>query len=364
MNMIDWKSALPTMRLDPGQIPWRDRRLAIEQAAAVLRLGEDSRDAAELLRLCANDAKWQIRQAVAETLPFVPEALFLDLARMLATDSNHFVQEAVEQAGLRRSAVQTAQNTLHRGLRAQLLEIERKFGPDAARATMRFAERYDSENLGAVAHNLKTILTSLKSSARALAHKPDAGVHGKRLASDVEHLARLAKDISRFADQVKINPTVESARDFINESHRLAREAIASEEGKNTDPVTLSVTSAGDDLVPVSRTHIVILFANLIQNAIEAHEVSEGQYREGTVTVTIRRLENVLEISVADTGKGIPADCCDLLEFIPGRTSKTLGTGCGVPIARKYVADHGGTLAITSKPGEGTVVTVELPLER
>ena len=364
MDMIDWKSALATIRQDPNQILWRDRRQAIEQAAAVLRSGEDSADAAELLRLCAQDQKWQIRQAVAETLPFVPESLFLDLARMLASDSNHFVQEAVEQAGLRRSAIQTGQNALHRGLRAQLADIEKKFGFEASQASMRFAERYDGENLKSVAHNLKTILTSLQSAARELARKPGAGVHGKQITSDVEHLSRFAKDISRFSDVVKINPTMESARDFINEAHRLARDAVAGQEGKNTDGVTFSVQSSGDDLVPVSRTHIVILFANLIQNAIEAHALNETDFKEGTVSVSIRRLHDVLEIKLADTGNGIPADCSDLLEFVPGRTSKTWGTGCGIPIARKYVEDHGGTLALESKEGEGTVVTVELPLER
>lgn len=364
MNMIDWKFILETIRQDSSQMPWRERRQAIEQAAAVLRSGEDSADAAELLRLCAQDQKWQIRQAVAETLPFVSESLFLDLARILASDSNHFVQEAVEQAGLRRSAVQTVQKALHRGLRVQLADIEKKFGGGASRASLRFAERFDAENLYSVAHNLKTILTSLQSAARELARKPGAGVHGKQILSDVEHLSRFAKDISRFSDVVKINPTMESASDFINEAHRIARDAVAGQEGKNTDAVTFSVQGSGDDLVPVSRTHIVILFANLIQNAIEAHAINETEFRQGTVSVSICRLQDVLEIKLADTGSGLPADCCDLLEFVPGRTSKTWGTGCGIPIAKKYVEDHGGTLALESKEGEGTVITVELPLDR
>ncbi len=364
MDKNDWKSAFDIIRQDLNQLVWRDRRWAIEQATAVLRSGDDSAEAAELLRVCAEDPKWQIRQAVAETLPFVPESLFLDLARILATDSNHFVQEAVEQAGLRRSSVQTAQKALHRGLRAQLAEIEKKFGLDAARASMLFAERYDAENLKSVAHNLKTILTSLQSAARELARKPGAGIHGKQIVSDVEHLSRFAKDISRFSDVVKINPTMESALEFINEAHRIAREAVAGQEGKNTEVVAFSVQCSGDDLVPVSRTHIVILFANLIQNAIEAHAINETEYRQGSVSVLIHRLEDVLEIKLKDTGSGLPKDCCDLLDFVPGRTSKTWGTGCGIPIARKYVEDHGGTLALESKEGEGTVITIELPLDR
>ena len=69
---------------------------------------------------------------------------------------------------------------------------------------------------------------------------------------------------------------------------------------------------------------------------------------------------------VTDSGKGINArDLEKLLEFVPGNTSKKhLGTGYGLPIAKRYVEAHGGKLTMLSEEDNGTVVTVLLPLSK
>lgn len=60
-----------------------------------------------------------------------------------------------------------------------------------------------------------------------------------------------------------------------------------------------------------------------------------------------------------------PTSYLELREFVPGRTSKkNRGTGYGLPIARRYVTAHGGSLAIDSQLGQGTTVTVTLPVEQ
>lgn len=71
-------------------------------------------------------------------------------------------------------------------------------------------------------------------------------------------------------------------------------------------------------------------------------------------------------IAVSDSGDGLDdQDLADLREFVPGRSSKkNRGTGFGLPIARRYVVAHGGSLAIDSEVGEGTTLTVSLPLEQ
>ena len=54
----------------------------------------------------------------------------------------------------------------------------------------------------------------------------------------------------------------------------------------------------------------------------------------------------------------------EVRRFVPGGTSKKVhGTGFGLPIARRKVMDHGGTLNIESRVDQGTVVTITLPLE-
>lgn len=73
-----------------------------------------------------------------------------------------------------------------------------------------------------------------------------------------------------------------------------------------------------------------------------------------------------IQVTVRDYGAGLAEeDLRELQEFVPGRTSKkTSGTGFGLPIARRYVLAHGGSLEIDSQMGSGTVVTITLPLEQ
>ena len=68
-----------------------------------------------------------------------------------------------------------------------------------------------------------------------------------------------------------------------------------------------------------------------------------------------------VEISVTDTGVGIPAKEVETV-FEPFFTSKDGGTGLGLPISRQIALDHGGTLACESVPGGGTTFRLRLPV--
>jgi signal transduction histidine kinase len=76
-----------------------------------------------------------------------------------------------------------------------------------------------------------------------------------------------------------------------------------------------------------------------------------------------------LAISVADTGIGIAPEDIEKA-FAPfgqiesSLSTKTQGTGLGLPLAQSLVALHGGTLTLDSAPGEGTTVTIRLPADR
>jgi signal transduction histidine kinase len=98
---------------------------------------------------------------------------------------------------------------------------------------------------------------------------------------------------------------------------------------------------------------------NLLANAIE-HAASSD-----TIDVSVRRSARLAEIDVADHGEGIPVDSIPTL-FEPyarlGQARRRPGLGLGLFVAREIVAAHGGEIAVTSRAGEGTVVTVRLPL--
>jgi cell cycle sensor histidine kinase DivJ len=73
-----------------------------------------------------------------------------------------------------------------------------------------------------------------------------------------------------------------------------------------------------------------------------------------------------VEVTVRDNGMGIGMDdLAQLCEFLPGsKTKKNEGTGFGLPIARRNIAAHGGSLTIDSREDQGTVVTITMPAEQ
>jgi len=102
------------------------------------------------------------------------------------------------------------------------------------------------------------------------------------------------------------------------------------------------------------------IFRNLVTNALEAmHRGGELRVRTSR---TIQEGRQVLTVTVSDTGPGIPPDRLSQI-FNPFYTTKPKGTGLGLPIAQRLVHLHGGRIAVESREGEGTRVTVTLPAD-
>jgi two-component system, NtrC family, sensor kinase len=96
-----------------------------------------------------------------------------------------------------------------------------------------------------------------------------------------------------------------------------------------------------------------IVFANLVRNARDAMP------RGGTLSIAGRHLDGRLEVSVADTGVGIPPE--DLKRVLePLYSTKARGLGLGLAIARAILDKCGGALRVASEPGRGSTFTVQL----
>jgi signal transduction histidine kinase len=98
------------------------------------------------------------------------------------------------------------------------------------------------------------------------------------------------------------------------------------------------------------------VLVNLFKNALEA--MPEG----GEITVTSRVKGANAEISVSDTGVGMPPEVAGNI-FQPYFTTKAKGTGLGLAICQNIIAEHGGCLFADSTPGRGATFTIQLPLK-
>jgi signal transduction histidine kinase len=81
----------------------------------------------------------------------------------------------------------------------------------------------------------------------------------------------------------------------------------------------------------------------------------------GTIRVRTRMIDGACQISITDSGPGIPTEMAERI-FEPFFTTKHRGTGLGLPIVKRTVEQHGGQISVHSTPGIGTTVVVQLPM--
>ncbi|MBN1366952.1 MAG: PAS domain S-box protein [Dehalococcoidales bacterium] len=117
------------------------------------------------------------------------------------------------------------------------------------------------------------------------------------------------------------------------------------------DFLSETITIKGD------QEQLRIAFGNIIRNAVQA---MNGR---GTLTIAIRTNRDNVDISIGDTGPGIPPENIEKI-FEPLFSTKAKGVGLGLSIAKSIVELHDGKITATSELGEGAVFTVRFPLSQ
>jgi signal transduction histidine kinase len=105
------------------------------------------------------------------------------------------------------------------------------------------------------------------------------------------------------------------------------------------------------------RVQLQQVFMNLMLNAIEAMKDSGGE-----LTVKSQLQESELQLSVSDTGVGLPAEKMDQI-FSAFFTTKPQGSGMGLAISRSIVESHGGRLWAVANIGGGATFHFTLPIQ-
>src|SRR5690606_11738414 len=111
--------------------------------------------------------------------------------------------------------------------------------------------------------------------------------------------------------------------------------------------------------INADQVRLVMTITNLIKNDQEANPDN------GRVHVTRNVKNNAAVIIIEDNGSGMDWDFIHNRLFKPFETTKSgKGMGIGVYLSREYIGELSGTLNVTSEPGEGTTITITLPLNK
>ena len=316
-----------------------------------------------LLRLARHE-KWEVRNAIANNLAHAPDSVFAEISTILAEETNSLVLASLETAKRKRSSLCQPLLSLHRGLDGKLSAIERRFGIDAALATLQYAAELNSHHMRTLTHDIRTTLTSLKgASARLSAYKLSnrASADASQINHDAAFLDRLVRDMDSYSGPLELTFVPESVHSMIREAYRLASCAV-SDRFENACDVEFKLLEGEDVEALVSRPHFLSALINLVQNAIESHIENGRRLGRGSVSAAIKANKQRLSISISDHGRGFELQ--ELIEaqtIIPGHSSKPGGTGFGLPIARRNIEAHGGQISISNQHGKGALVTIEIP---
>ena len=214
--------------------------------------------------------------------------------------------------------------------------------------------------LAGVAHELNNPLTVVTGYSSILRETLGDGPFRERLDRIVNAAERCVRIVRNFLALARQHPP-ERQRVRPNQIVREAVELLAYPLRVDNVEVRLELA---DDLPTLwadpHQLHQVVV--NLITNAHHAMHGSTSP-RRLTIRTRFTAADSRVSLAVGDTGPGIPPEILGRI-FEPFFTTKPMGqgTGLGLPLCQGIVEGHGGTLRVDSKPGEGAVVTIELPV--
>jgi two-component system OmpR family sensor kinase len=241
-----------------------------------------------------------------------------------------------------------------RWAQAQLSQVTAQVERRAADERRRFLGRLD--------HELKNPLTAVRAGLANLSEAPSEALRQEAFASveaQALRLSRLAADLRKLAD-LETRPLERSSVDLaamLQEAFDLAQD----QPGAAGRRLSLNIPRVPWPLptIPGDRDLLFLSVHNLLDNAIKFTEPGNA--------IEVRAYEDnaFVVVEVADTGPGIPEDEIEHVweELYRGKSARRIpGSGLGLPLVRAIVARHGGQATLRSRAGQGTVVTLRLPV--
>ena len=225
-----------------------------------------------------------------------------------------------------------------------------------------------------IAHEIKNPLTPIQLSAERLRRKftPLAGDEVEALEQYTGVIIRQTNDLRRIVDEFSRFARMPEPDRRDHDLAQLMRDAVLLQEGALYGAKLNADIPAEEVIVELDATMISQAVTNLIKNAGEA---VEGYIEKGApedyapeVRVSMSAGPEQVVIRIADNGIGLPHDRSRLFE--PYVTTRAKGTGLGLPIVKKIIEEHGGTLILTDAPAfhegahQGALAEIRLPRAR
>ena len=246
-------------------------------------------------------------------------------------------------------------NVKHVGLIAVVHDITNRFELDKSRR----------EFVANVSHELRTPLTSIKGACETVMDDPEMPAETRQYFLDMaltesDRMTRIVSDLlvlSRL-DNKRTQWKLETF-DMCRSVSRLIEVMRVDIEAREH-----TVTFTAEENIPpitADRERIEQVIVNVLSNSVKYTPVG------GRIDVSVRCADEKISFRVRDNGIGIPEEDLDRIferfyRVEKSRTSEMGGTGLGLAIARELIEAHGGDIRIESRLGEGTTVTVTLPI--
>jgi PAS domain S-box-containing protein len=226
------------------------------------------------------------------------------------------------------------------------------------------ANRLKSEFLASMSHELRTPLHTIIGFSELLAEESQGPLNDKQkrflnhIHTDSIHLLQLINDIldiSRIeAGRLELRREAIDVKTVVEESIASIRHAA------HAKSISIDARIEVPETIDADRLRVKQILVNLLSNAVKF--TPSG----GKISVRANFDDASAVFSVSDTGVGIPEEeHASVFEtfYQSGNTTKGVreGTGLGLPITKRLVEEHGGTITLTSKPGEGSCFTFTIP---
>jgi signal transduction histidine kinase len=228
---------------------------------------------------------------------------------------------------------------------------------------VRNAERLGRDFVTNASHELKTPVASILALSETLrtAVREDPPTTARLLSRLEQEAARLAALVRDLLEVSRLEGRPMS-RTLVHLDHVVEGEVLRIRPQAESEGLRLLLTADADDpIIAGSDADLALLVHNLLDNAIRY--TPSG----GAVSVSLRAADGIAELTVEDTGVGIPEMDLDRVferfyRVDAARSRQTGGTGLGLSIVRGIAEALGGTVGVESQFGVGSRFTVRLPL--